>query len=76
MGSQQTRDSYTMLVQCWAKVEDVGPALERHCVRHPHNAGPMLGHRRRRWASIGTALGGCFVFAGMGQGKCQRGSGY
>ena len=34
--------------------------------RHPPNAGPMLGQRRRRWTNIGPALGGCLVFARLG----------
>ena len=32
--------------------------------RHPHNVGPMLGQRRRRWTNIGPTLGRCLVFAG------------
>ena len=34
-------------------------------MRHSHNAVSMLGQRRRRWASIETALCECLVFAGM-----------
>ena len=30
---------------------------------HTLNAVSMLGQRRRRWANIETALGGCPVFA-------------
>ena len=31
----------------------------------------MLGHRLRRWPNIGTALGECFVFAGMTHSACD-----
>ena len=33
-------------------------------MRHSHNAVSMLGHRRRRWASIETAFGECHAFVG------------
>ena len=32
-------------------------------MRHPPNAGSMLGQRRRRWTSIETTLGQWFMFA-------------
>ena len=37
--AQQTRDIHTMRFQCWASVEDVGPALKQHWA----NASCLLG---------------------------------
>ena len=37
--------------------------------QHQLNVVPMLGQRRRRWTSIGTTLGRCFVFAGYSYGS-------
>ena len=61
-----------------ASTDDTGPTFNRHCVgvglylppavctARPSatSAGSLLGHRRRRWARIGTALGQRLVFSG------------
>ena len=72
--SQQTQNICITFVQCWANVEDVGPALYKcytktskrhsnHCFvqneLHLYNICTMLG-----WASVVQMLYKCFVFVG------------
>ena len=42
----------------------LAPVLLPADTRHRLNAGLMLAQRRRRWASIRTALGRCLVYVG------------